>query len=234
MLFRSINLSNYNTGQTGIITAPLQKLKSITIVNGGSGYSSSSPPDITIYDNNNNNENPLGPEGIAAQLSPTISDSGKIVSIDVIGSGRNYLSSQDMRVKINGVATNDLIAVMEPIYYTVSEATVPTSSGITTVILNEFVPYLLYAEDQIEMKRISRILTSGHSFEYIGTGTDINTSTPLKGAVPIKENEIVALDGAQIPYTSTDQKGNFNIGEGIQVDQTTATIRGREIGRAHV
>ena len=105
-------------------------------------------------------------------------------------------------------------------------------SVIHPVTLNEFVPYLLYADTDIEMKRISRILTSGHSFEYIGTGTDINTSTPLKGAVPIKENEIVALDGAQIPYTSTDQKGNFNIGEGIQVDQTTATIRGREFAKA--
>ena len=122
---------------------------------------------------------------------------------------------------------------MEPIYYTVSEATSPTPvTGISTVILNEFVPYLVYAEDDIEMRRISRILTSGHSFEYIGTGTDINTSTPLKGAVPIKENEIVPLDGAQIPYTSTDQKGNFNIGEGIQVNQTTSTVTGRDFGKA--
>ena len=82
------------------------------------------------------------------------------------------------------------------------------------------------------MKRISRILTSSHSFEYVGTGTDINTSTPLQGAIPIKENEIVASDGAQIPFTSTDQKGNFDIGEGIQIDQTTSTIRGRDFSRA--
>ena len=231
-LWFKINLSNYNIGQTGIITAPLRQLSSIIVNSGGSGYSSASPPDIAIYDYNNNSENPLGPEGIAAQLSPTINDSGSIVGVDVIGSGRNYLSSQDMRVKINGIPTNDLVAVMEPIYYTVSEATFPTVSGITTVTLNEFVPYILYEDDDIEMRRISRILTSGHSFEYIGTGTDINTSTPLKGAVPIKENEIVALDGAQIPYTSTDQKGNFNIGEGIQVDQTTATITGRDFNKA--
>jgi len=231
-LWFKINLSNYNIGQTGIITAPLRQLSSIIVNSGGSGYSSASPPDIAIYDYNNNSENPLGPEGIAAQLSPTINDSGSIVGVDVIGSGRNYLSSQDMRVKINGIPTNDLVAVMEPIYYTVSEATFPTVSGITTVTLNEFVPYILYEDDDIEMRRISRILTSGHSFEYIGTGTDINTSTPLKGAVPIKENEIVALNGAQIPYTSTDQKGNFNIGEGIQVDQTTATITGRDFNKA--
>jgi hypothetical protein len=86
--------------------------------------------------------------------------------------------------------------------------------------------------DEIEMRRISRILTSGHSFEYIGTGTDINTSTPLKGAVPIKENEIVFSDGGQIPFTSTDQQGNFNIGEGIQINQQTSTITGRDFSKA--
>jgi len=232
-LWFKINLSNYTTGQTGIITAPLQRLQSIGIgTTGVSGYSQSAPPDITIYDANTNSTDPLGPEGIVAELSPTISDGGAITAVDLVNSGRNYLSSQNMKVRINGAPTNDLTAIMEPIYYTVSEATSPTVSGITTVTLNEFVPYLVYAEDDIEMRRISRILTSGHSFEYIGTGTDINTSTPLKGAVPIKENEIVALDGAQIPYTSTDQKGNFNIGEGIRVDQTTATIRGRDFSKA--
>jgi hypothetical protein len=235
-LWFKINLSNYNTGQTGIITAPMQRLKSIGIGTTLSGYSAGSPPDITIYDFNTNNTTPLGPEGIIAEVSPTINDAGEITSVDLINSGRNYLSSQNMKVRINGVPTNNLTAVMEPIYYTVSEATLPkTLSGIstvTTVTLNEFVPYLVYANDAIEMRRISRILTSGHSFEYIGTGTDINTSTPLKGAVPIKENEIVALDGAQIPYTSTDQKGNFNIGEGIQVDQTTSTITGRDFSKA--
>jgi hypothetical protein len=231
-LWFKINLSNYNTGQTGTITAPMQRLKSINIVNGGSGFNPIAPPDISIYDLNTNSINPLGPEGIVAEVSPTIDDAGVITTVDLVNSGRNYLSTQNMKVRINGVATDDLTAVMEPIYYTVGSATSTTSSGISTVTLNEFVPYLLYADDAIEMRRISRILTSGHSFEYIGTGTDINTSTPLKGAVPIKENEIVALDGAQIPYTSTDQKGNFNIGEGIQVNQTTATITGRDFSKA--
>ena len=232
-LWFKINLSNYNTGQTGIITAPLQRLKSITVVNGGSGYNQTIPPDITIYDFNTNSDQPLGPEGIVAELSPTISDAGAITAVDVVNSGRNYLPSQNIKVKINGTATNDLVAVMEPIYYTVGSATSVTAvTGITTITLNEFVPYLVYANDDIEMKRISRILTSGHSFEYIGTGTDINTSTPLKGAVPIKDNEIVALDGAQIPYTSTDQQGNFNIGEGIQINQNTSTITGRDFSKA--
>ena len=131
---------------------------------------------------------------------------------------------------------------MEPIFYTIDSATdatpAPTfpatnnSVGICTLTFSQFIPYQLFPGDQFSLQRISRILTSSHSFEYVGTGTDINTSTPLQGALPIKDNEIVASEGAQIPFTSTDQKGNFDIGEGIQVDQTTATIRGRDFSRA--
>jgi len=235
-LWFKINLSNYNTGQVGIITAPLKRLKSITVVNGGSGYSEASPPDITIFDTATNDVLPLGPEGIIAEVSPTISGLGSITSVDIIDSGRNYLPSQNIGVRINGTSTNDLTAQMEPIYFTVSESSLPTFTvGIgttTTIVLNEFIPYIVYANDAVEMRRISRILTSGHSFEYIGSGTDINISTPLKGAVSIKANEVVAIDGGQVPFTSTDQKGNFNIGEGIQINQATATITGRDFSKA--
>jgi len=235
-LWFKINLSNYNTGQVGIITAPLKRLKSITVVNGGSGYSEASPPDITIFDTATNDVLPLGPEGIIAEVSPTISGLGSITSVDIINSGRNYLPSQNIGVRINGIGTTDLTAQMESIYFTVSESSLPTFTvGIgttTTVVLNEFIPYIVYANDAVEMRRISRILTSGHSFEYIGSGTDINISTPLKGAVSIKANEVVAIDGGQVPFTSTDQKGNFNIGEGIQINQATATITGRDFSKA--
>ena len=232
-LWFAIDLANYNTGQVGVITAPLQQLKEILVINGGSGFSQAAPPNITIFDTQTNDSSPLGPEGIIAELSPNISDSGAITSVDIINSGRNYLSSQPIGVRVNGISTNDLVAVMEPIFYTVGAATSTTPvTGITTVTLNQFLPYLVYENDEIEMKRISRILTSGHSFEYIGTGTDINISTPLKGAVPIKENEIVFRDGGQIPFTSTDQQGNFNIGEGIQINQQTSTITGRDFSKA--
>ena len=232
-LWFAIDLANYNTGQVGILTAPLQQLRSITVVNGGSGFSEAAPPDITIFDTNTLDTLPLGPEGIIPELSTTISDSGAITSVDVVNNGRNYLPNQPIGVRINGVATNDLVAVMEPIYFTVSESTTPTPvTGITTVTLNEFVPYIVYENDTIEMRRISRILTAGHSFEYIGTGTDINTSTPLKGGVPIDANKVVSRDGGQVPFTSTDQKGNFNIGQGISINQQTSTITGRDFSKA--
>jgi len=230
-LYFKINLDNYaDAVGTGRITSPLERLGSINVTNGGSGFSQSSPPNIIIRDNDGNII-PKGPQGIAAEASANVSAAGTITSIDVVNSGRNYLSTQNIVVDIDG-NTSLASVVMEPIYFTVSEATEQTTTGITTITLNEFVPYQLELDDPIEMRRISRILTSSHSFEYIGSGTSINTSLPFEGAVPIKANEVVATDGAQIPFTSTDQKGNFDIGDGIQVDQTTSTIRGRDFSRA--
>ena len=149
----------------------------------------------------------------------------------MVASGRNYLSTQNIVVDIEG-NTGIATAVMSPIFFTVESATEPTSTGITTITFNEFIPYELFPDDPFSLQRISRILTSSHSFEYVGTGTAINNSVPLRGAIPIKANEVVATDGAQIPFTSTDQKGNFDIGQGLQINQTTSTISGRDFSRS--
>ena len=172
-------------------------------------------------------------KGIIAEVSATVDDeTGQLSSIDVINSGRNYLPSQNLQVTIEGNGNATATAITEPIYFTVESSTDSSLSGTATVTLAERVPYLVGAGTSVEFRRISRILTSGHSFEYIGTGTDINISTPFQGSIPIKENEVVARDGARIPFTSTDQQGNFDIGEGIRVDQTTNTIRGRDFSKA--
>ncbi len=233
-----IDLDNYpDATGSGRITAPLQDLASIKILNGGTlgQFTPTNPPDILIRDNDGTLI-PKGPQGIVAQASANVSAAGTITSIDVINSGRNYLSTQNIIVDIDGnpALSGFATAVMEPIYFTISEATdnrqEPT--GISTITFNEFVPYELFADDPFTLQRVSRILTSSHSFEYVGSGTSINTSLPFEGAPSIKENEIVFTDGAQIPFTSTDQKGNFDIGEGIQIDQTTSTIRGRDFSKA--
>jgi hypothetical protein len=233
-LFFKINLNNYPDAQgTGILQEPMVQIQEIKVTNGGSGYSPATPPTIFVYDNIDQSQQPKGPQGIIAELSPTIDEvTGAITAIDIVNSGRNYLPTQDLKVFIDGgTATADVVT--QPIYYAVDSATETTSvTGITTVTFNEFIPYELFGGEEVSLKRISRILTSSHSFEYIGTGTDINTSTPFKGGVSIKENEIVALDGAQIPFTSTDQKGNFDIGEGFQINQPSATIRGRDFSKA--
>ena len=46
------------------------------------------------------------------------------------------------------------------------------------------------------------------------------------GAVPIQENEVIKLDGGEVSYTSTDERGNFRIGDGVVIDQSTGTVSG--------
>ena len=242
-LYFKIDLGNYpDATGTGRITAPMRQLTQVNIIPGAdlTGFSAISPPTVTILDGDtagNPGGGPLGPQAIVAEATATVSAGGSITEFNVINSGRNYLSTQNLIVDVGG-NTGIATAVTEPIYFTVLEATEPTQfgvvggSGVTQVIFNEFIPYEVFPDDPISLQRISRILTSSHSFEYVGTGTDINRATPLVGGVTIKANEIVATDGAQIPFTSTDQKGNFDIGEGIQIDQTTSTIRGRDFNRA--
>ena len=233
-LYFKINLDNYPDAQgSGRITAPLQQLKSISLIPGAdvSGFSAIDPPNVLIRDADNTVE-PKGPQGIIAEASAAVSPTGDITSVGVVAQGRNYLPTQNIVVDIEG-DTGIATAIMEPIYFTVEEATVTELvTGITTVTFNEFIPYELFPDDPFSLQRISRILTSSHSFEYVGTGTDINIATPLQGAIPIKENEIVAKDGAQIPFTSTDQKGNFDIGAGLQINQTTSSITGRDFSRS--
>ena len=231
-IFFKINLNNYpDAVGSGVIQAPMVDIQEIIVTNGGSGYSAASPPTVIIRDSSDNSQQPKGPQGIIAELSPTIDEvSGVITAIDIVNSGRNYLSTQNLEVVIDGGSATAEV-VTRPIYYAVDSAT-ENSVGISTVTFTEFIPYELFGGEQVSFRRISRILTSSHSFEYIGTGTDINTATPFTGGVPIKANEIVALDGAQIPFTSTDQKGNFDIGEGFQINQPTSTIRGRDFSKA--
>ena len=223
-----LDMNDYpDTISTASITAPMQTIRSIVVVNGGNAgdYSASAPPLVTAT-------LPQGPESIIAEFSPNVSAAGTITSVDVIASGRNFLPTQNIVMSISGSGNAQLTADMDPILYTVDEATEVTSSGGTTVTFNEFIPYEVKATAKVEFMRLSRIITSSHSFEYVGSGTNINTANPFQAGKPIPENEVVAINGGQVPFTSTDQKGNFRIGDGLTIDQTTSTIRGRDFNRA--
>ena len=234
-LFFKVDLDDYaDSPTTGVMAQPFQVVRSIKVLDGGSGYVQAAPPNITV-------DVPQGPEGIRAELSANVSAAGTISSVDVIASGRNFLPQSGsgptqtigLTTSLSSGTSAILEVVTDPIYYTVNTATDPSDSvGLTTVTFNEFIPYSISKSVDVEFRRISRIITSSHSFEYVGAGTDINRANPFQGGEPIPENEIVAINGGQVPFTSTDQKGNFRIGEGLTIDQTTSTISGRDFNRA--
>ena len=92
--------------------------------------------------------------------------------------------------------------------------------------MDDNVPYAVGAGITVPFFKQSRILASSHSFEYIGTGVNPLESLPQRGAVAIQDNEVDDRNGGLTIFTSTDQTGQFRIGDGVIIDQQTGTISG--------
>jgi hypothetical protein len=92
--------------------------------------------------------------------------------------------------------------------------------------VNENVPYTVGVGTTVPFFKQSRVLASGHSLEYIGSGVTIANALPAAGGVPIQDNETDARSGGLVVFTSTDQSGNFRIGDGVVINQQTGTISG--------
>ena len=189
----------------------------ITITNAGSGYNST--PTITIG-------SPNEPWGITATAIPTVTN-GFVTDVEILSSGRGYTSVPTITFSTPDVGINTATATIEllPTYYTVKSST-PISSGISTVTFNENLPYSVGIGTTVPFHKQSRVLASSHSFEYIGSGCDPVSSLPSRGGVMKQENEVDNRNGGLVIYTSTDQGGNFRIGEGVVIDQITGTISG--------
>jgi hypothetical protein len=191
----------------------------IVITNPGSGYNSA--PEITIGDPSTVND-----WGVGATAAPEMLN-GSVIAIEMISNGRGYTSVPTVTFAAPDVGINTATGFAElvPTYYPILSST-PISSGICTVTFSENLPYSVGVGTTVPFFKQSRILGSGHSFEYIGSGTDINRALPSAGGVPIQENEVDNRNGGLVVYTSTDQAGNFRIGDGVQINQVTGTISG--------
>ena len=60
------------------------------------------------------------------------------------------------------------------------------------------------------------IASSGHTMEYVGSGTNY-TALPENGGVPVEANQKIELDNGKIWTATTDQNGKFKVG-GNQTD----------------
>ena len=191
----------------------------IRVTGVGTGYASA--PTITITDPSTVNEWGVPATAVVELLN------GSVSSVEMVSNGRGYTSVPTVTFSSPDVGINTATGVAEllPTYYSIISST-PISAGICTITLSENVPYAVGVGTTVPFFKQSRVLASGHSFEYIGSGTNINAALPAQGGVPIQENETDARNGGLVVYTSTDQAGNFRIGDGVQINQVTGTISG--------
>ena len=209
-------------GQVVYFDQLYKSVKSITISNGGSGYTTT--PSVTI-------SSPTGPNGEVATAFATI-EGGVVTEISIISTGSQYTGTATITISApDSGTTATATAIMEDTYYTINSST-PITAGITTLTLAENLINTVGVASTAYFFQQSKIIASSHTFEYIGSGNDITTATPKRGGVGIQANEVVSQNGGKVIYTSTDQSGNFKIGDDLQINQNTGTISGRAFSKS--
>ena len=174
---------------------------------------------------------PTGPNGITAELSVNVDTTGKVTSIDVTNTGSQYLTTPSSTITQNGGSNLAFIVNLDPIYYGIESATLP-SAGVSTVVLLQNLNNNISSSDTVYFTRASLQLATTISLEWVGSGTDINSARPGIGGVAILDNEFITQNGGRIIFTGTNQSGNFRIGPDVTINQLTGTISGRAFSQS--
>ena len=203
-------------GQAIFFDKKYNVVRKIDITNGGSGYTSA--PTVTVAA-------PTGP-GVAVRSTASATvENGVVTAVTILSNGSQYEVVPAVTFAGGGGADAAATAVLDPIYYEVGEATEP-SAGISTLTLVQNLNNEVGVGSTVFFARQSLQIVSSHSFQYIGAGNTIELAYPSQGGVVIQDNEVIETDGARVVYTSTDQSGNFRIGDGVEINQSTGTISG--------
>lgn len=215
------------------------RISSIRIVEPGSGYTAN--PTLTITDPNNTGEvvtEIRRSNGVLANPSFSNKGTGYVTASSVVtgnGFADNYQTGKFINVTnlsaLPGPGANLTFASIADTTYAV--VAVDNLSGVAPNLSAtlRITPTLGVDESPIHQEAIeireeySQCRISGHDFLEIGTGTQLETNYPntdLTNLAP--ENQVVQSGGGRVFYTSTDQDGNFRVGELFEVEQSTGVV----------
>jgi hypothetical protein len=173
-----------------------------------------------------NSNSSFGNFGLKASGTSGVKYTGRTNRVDQIG--RNIVIADLDRVPI----VNDAVSFDNgATFFTVQSAT-PLVNGQSTITLLESVVIPLPINRLASFYSRSLITASSHTFEYVGSGTNLFEAVPELGGVPIQANEIIEEDGGRVFFTSTDQIGDFRIGGDLTVNRASGTISGRTFDRS--
>ena len=209
-----------------------EKISKILILDPGVGYSGS--PTLTIVDPNNTLEAPtqvrIG-NGVLAQ--PTWTNRGTDyvtaeATIDGDGYADIYQAEQFLQVlnlteePLNG--SNVVIDGIDQVFKLVAVRSYAVDGSAQLQISpNIKIERAPEHNDTLNMRiRYSQVRLTGHDFLDIGTGNFADTNYPNAPVNPVDPtSETVEGGGGRVFYTSTDQDGNFRVGELFSVEQST-------------
>ena len=241
------------TGATarGRAKVAAEKLFQVNITEPGSGYAAA--PTITFTDPNNTFEAPVTVRtnsGVLANPSFVNRGSGFVTGsgeVDV-GDGYSDLFQTGSFVAVRRLSeqptpgSNVVFAHLpDRVFRLVNVLTLLGANNGSYTAFLQVSPQLTITEAPpngtgITMRlRYSQVRLTGHDFLDIGTGNFASTNypgTPLQAANPV--NETVEQGGGRVFFTSTDQDGNFRVGDLFSIEQSTgiATLNADEFNIA--
>jgi len=146
---------------------------------------------------------------------------GQIGPLIAVSAGTTALTSSD----IIKVGTNIKFAGDSKFYRIslVSEENIVTETAL--VRLTESVSTLNQKSDNTVAnvtENFSNVRLTGHDFLDIGTGGFADTNYPgVAGQAASQEDEVDELNGGRVYFVSSDQKGDFRVGDLFRIEQAT-------------
>jgi hypothetical protein len=175
---------------------------------------------------------------IGANAAPTkspISYSTLSNNTNVINATKIILANKDFIVaEVNGYINRNWANISNGAvaFYTVANSTPLVSNTSLVTLLEGVADINILANATVSFHQPSYISALGYTFEYIGSGTNIQTALPYNGGFPIQDNEVTEEKGGRVYFTSTDQQGDFRIGQNLVFNRVDGTISGRTFTKA--
>jgi hypothetical protein len=157
-----------------------------------------------------------------ASDSSTVAQKGQVGPLISVKSGTTTLSSTGLitvgsNIKFAGNST----------YYRINAVSEEnTAAGTATVRLTAYVTTAAGPIDNNEVGNVTRnfsnVRLTGHDFLDVGTGDVATTNYPGVPSQPADQaDEVNELNGGRVYFVSTDQSGDFRVGDLFRIQQAT-------------
>lgn len=110
--------------------------------------------------------------------------------------------------------------------------TTELDNGEVTITIGDTIAQPIADNTPVKFYKRSTITASSHTFEFVGAGNQLQDALPQTGGIAIQENEVITEDGGTVIYSSTDHRGNFQIGDDLTINGRTGTLEGDAFDRA--
>ena len=212
-----------------------QQVSKILILDGGAGYSSA--PTVTITDPNASSVATATSSianGVISQTTVSSAGSGyktETTTATITGDGYAEISAAGGAfVRLTGLSKSptggdivEFAGISGQAYYVVSVSGYNAGAGLVRVnpVFTES-NQPTHGETATLRSNYSNIRLTGHDFLDVGTGGFSTTNYPnTPSQLPDANDEVQEADRGRVFYSSTDQDGNFRVGNLFKVEQAT-------------